>query len=80
MSSPEDAVWIQSNLDFVTTWSDRYALRISVDKCKVLTFTRRDACVAFSYSLHNEAIKRVTKISDLGVTFSSTLSFEDQID
>ena len=76
-----DTERLQDELDIFCSWSLRNKLPLNTDKCKVISFCKsRLSCVEAPYVLLDTQISRVSDIRDLGVIFSSNLSFNKHMD
>lgn len=53
--------------------------KINLDKCGVISFCRIKEPIRYSYSISNVMLRTVTKIKDLGITFSSNITFNRRI-
>jgi Reverse transcriptase (RNA-dependent DNA polymerase) len=74
VSSSQDSLKIQSDLDRLARWCDENALPLTVGKCKIMSFTR------FTYTIGSSTLERVVSITELGVILDSKLSFRNHID
>jgi hypothetical protein len=74
-----DCQMLQSDVDNLYAWCLRNKLRVNIDKCALLSFTRqRDPQVPI-YRINNQIIKRVDNFKDLGVIFDSELNFNHHV-
>jgi len=64
---------LQNNLDTVCEWADRWQMKLSVPKCKVMHFGRKTTGTEPSYYMYGEPIEEVCSIKDLGVVFSNDM-------
>jgi len=81
INSMIDTERLQDELDIFCSWSLRNKLPLNTDKCKVISFCKsRLSCVEAPYVLLDTQISRVSNIRDLGVIFSSNLSFNKHMD
>jgi len=55
-------------------WSDRWLLRLNINKCKI-AFYGGDVNYEYKYYLSSTSLNSVDVIKDLGVVFDSELSF-----
>ena len=79
VDSINDAVKLQDNLNNVLKWCDKNKLQVNVNKCKVLSFTRKKMQINFPYAINGMILPRPESMNDLGVTFDTTLSFNTHI-
>lgn len=74
-----DCVSLQEAIDATFDWSGRFGLDLSIDKCMVMTHTRRRNPVIYSYSLGGEQLTRVREFVDLGVRFDEKGTFKSHV-
>lgn len=67
---------IQSDLDSLVSYCNENQLFLNVEKCHVITYTRKKLPLKFDYSLDNKSLGRVDSIRDLGIVMDSQLSFK----
>ena len=75
----EDTMDLQLDLIAVAAWSERKRLPHNVGECAVLPFVHDRNTFDAGYYLQDEHLKRVTTMKDLGVFYSSDLSFRARI-
>lgn len=68
---------LQSDLDRLVRWSQYWLLPFNIDKCCVIHYGKYNPCI--NYSMDSSHLNSVDNIKDLGVLFSSNLSFEAHI-
>lgn len=54
-------------------------MQMNANKCKVISFSRRQSTTVFDYSLNSSSLERVSSIKDLGVILDSKLRFHEHI-
>lgn len=69
---------LQGALDDFHAWSDRMGLRLSTNKCGVFHMGARNH--RYPYFLEGTPLERLATVKDLGVRYSSDLSFSEQVD
>ena len=73
-----------AHLQFILTqlynWCEINRLPPNIDKCSVVTFSRRSVPTVFEYFLGGKVLPRSSCISDLGVLLDTKLEFRDHID
>lgn len=74
-----DCVSFQLQIEKILQWCKKNALDLNINKCKIVTFTRKLHPVNYRYTIDNTEITRVDTIKDLGVTFDAKLSFSTHI-
>jgi hypothetical protein len=65
-------------------WSEKWLMKLNIDKCKVLTICHNNNFVDYKYSIDTRnsgevELERVYCMKDLGVTIDSELNFKDHI-
>jgi hypothetical protein len=80
VSSSQDCLKIQSDLDRLAQWCSENALPLNVSKCKSITFTRSFNPTRFLYAIGFSTLERVDSITDLGVVLDSKMTFKKHID
>jgi hypothetical protein len=70
---------LQNDLNRLSNWSTSNKLLLNVSKCKVLSFFRTRSPILQQYFLYDEAVNRIEYVTDLGVIFSSDLTFTKHI-
>lgn len=71
----EDCRFLQNLLNVFADWCRLNRIVISVDKCSIITFTRRKSSFVYDYTLLGNSLARVTSVKDPGVTLDSQLTF-----
>ena len=80
ISSREDAVELQADIDRLEEWANKWQLHFHPDKCHVLTMGKfENIRHAHRYMILNNEIEHVFDEKDLGVTVDSELRFEEHI-
>ena len=75
VSSYNDCLFLQKNLDLIVDRCIQNRLTINRDKCVVMTYGLSIELVYFEYKIRNNLLHRPETILDLGVFFDSKLSF-----
>lgn len=70
---------LQEDLDKISEWCVTNGMRLNLDKCKVITFSRLSEPLIYEYKLENHPLERVDEITDLGVLFDSRMTFDSHI-
>ena len=80
ITTREDALQLQSDIDKLEEWSKIWQLHFNHDKCHVLTLGKFDNIqYAHRYAVYGNEIEHVFDEKDLGVTIDSELKFEEHI-
>jgi len=80
IQSKGDEASLQSIINKLKEWSDRWLLKLNIDKCKVVSYSMRDILDTVYYIIDGNSVQELEKvhvINDLGVIFDSSLSFRD---
>lgn len=80
ISSIDDCVKLQEDLDRLTAYCVANKLQLSLPKCKSITFTKKININYFTYSLCKTPLEKVSLIKDLGILFDSKLHFNAHVD
>ena len=83
ISSPDDALILQSDLDKLQAWSDEWLLKFHPNKCKVLRIKGSNN-LNRDYYLNGQnndivTLEKITAEKDLGVTIDDKLDFRTHI-
>jgi len=78
--SPEDSVQLQSDLNKLVEWEEKWSMQFHSDKCFVLRVTNKRTIINSTYNIHGEQLKNVDKAKYLGVMLSNKLSWKEHID
>lgn len=79
ITNPSDHVLLQDDLLSIQAWCERWQMSLNVQKCKLVSFTRRLNPSVFSYSLNSVPLQRNDSYRYLGVQLSSDLSWATHI-
>lgn len=80
ISSIEDQVLLQKDLESLDSWADTWGMRFNAQKCYIMRISRSRTPHTFNYSLCGHVLEQVQTIPYLGVTFSEDLSWSPHID
>lgn len=64
----------------VSQWCATNHIMLNIQKCSVITFSRKHDPIKFCYCLNGMPVKRVTSVRDLGVVLDEGLKFNSHID
>lgn len=79
ITTSDDCLKLQSDLDLFTIYCKKNKLKLSLPKCKSITFTKKNNVIGFQYSLCDTVLEKVTLIRDLGIFMDSKLHFDVHI-
>lgn len=78
--SNQDCISLQSDINQLFDWSVANGLSLNVNKCCVMSFSRRVQPLLSQYTMNGVSLERPGYIKDLGVNFDTKLSFNSHID
>ena len=70
-----DCTELQNMLCSFTEWCSRNFMRLSIDKCNIISFHRKHYPIVFDYTISGHHVPRVQHVRDLGVMLDSELTF-----
>ena len=76
---PNDAVFLQQQLQIFANWCRLNRMLLNVSKCLVISFGRKALPFLHDYCLDNTNLKRETTVKDLGILLDSKLTFKDHV-
>ncbi|GBN90679.1 hypothetical protein AVEN_71173-1 [Araneus ventricosus] len=79
--SNADAALLPNDLDNLYEWCIVNKLLLHVEKCSILSFTRKSQPIFYSYQINDILLRRCRSksVTDLGVTFHTRLDFTQHI-
>jgi len=80
INNVSDSIDLQNCLNNFFQWCVHNDLTININKCNYISFSRSHTPFTFSYNINSIPLIQVSFIKDLGVIFSSDLSFNNHID
>ena len=80
VTSREDALILQEDINKLEVWSNKWLLNFHPDKCHVLTLGKfQNIMHTQRYTISGQELEHVFDEKDLGVIFDSDLSFDEHI-
>ena len=79
ITTDEDAIQLQHDLDQLHEWETKWQLRFNVTKCTIMRFTRSLSPIIFNYKLNNHNLGTSNQHSYLGVILDNKLSWSPHI-
>ncbi|GBL78927.1 putative RNA-directed DNA polymerase from transposon BS [Araneus ventricosus] len=79
MNSNLDAVLLQSDLDCLFKWCTVNKLHLNIEKCSILSYTRKSQPLNHVYKINDLVLSRSDSATDLGIIFDTKLDFSQQI-
>jgi ribonuclease P/MRP protein subunit RPP40 len=77
ISTNNDCLCLQRNLDLLYEWSNKWQLTISYKKCAIIDIGHN--VPTYNYSLHDNVLVKVSEIRDLGIVVDPSLKFSCHI-
>ena len=80
VSTAEDALYLQDDLNRLFEWSKDWLLEFNFDKCHVLTLGRLENIThTHNYTMDNYELEHVFEEKDLGITLDFEMNFDEHI-
>lgn len=80
ITAENDVLQIQSDLDKIQAWCEKWEMKLNLDKTVCMKFTRKKITSRLSYTINNTALSPVTEYKYLGVYFTPSLCWHRQVD
>ncbi|KAL1447671.1 hypothetical protein WDU94_009866 [Cyamophila willieti] len=71
-----DCVRLQEDLNSVSEWLTNLHLNFHPDKCEIMSITRKQQTINFTYHINEVELVRVNSKRDLGIIYQQNLKFE----
>lgn len=78
--SVQDCSNLQSQIDCLVEWCSENFLTLSVQKCSIVSFHRKQHPIIFQYNIAGQTLARVSQVRDLGVTLDTAFTFRAHYD
>ena len=78
--SREDCVRLQELINLFAKWCDSNCLTISVNKCSIISFSRKKQTLIHEYFINDHSLQRNNIVTDLGVILDDGLTFRQHYD
>ena len=75
-----DVELIQVDINSVQQWCKINFMHLNVDKCSVVTFSKKLNVINSNYHIDDISLRRKTSIIDLGIKLDTKLNFNEHID
>jgi hypothetical protein len=79
ITSDTDADYLQEDLDKLAEWEEKWKMAFHLDKCNVLTITRKRKPIVREYQLHGQTLEAVKSAKYIVCTISADLKWNDHI-
>lgn len=80
ISSNSDCQKLQQDINSIYDWSLKNKLPFNINKCLVLSYTRKTELLKFDYIMGKTTLDRKTETKDLGIIFDDKLNFNNHIE
>ena len=74
-----DCLVLQNDLILIENWCVENKLSLNIEKCNVVTYSKRQTIVLHNYRLLGVKLSRQSIFRDLGVIFDHQLTFSDHV-
>lgn len=74
-----DCFLLQSDLSKLNNWCALNDLDLNIDKCVIITYTRKMNVIIYDYVIDNHYLERVDEVKDLGILLDGKLCFDKHI-
>lgn len=71
---------LQLAIDQLSRWCNLNNLDLNINKCQVMSYTRKKNVIMYPYNIGGKELARATQIRDLGVIFDEKCSFVPHIE
>lgn len=79
IDTEDDCDKLSTRLLLIAEWCSNNGLHLNVNKCNVVTYSRRSRPLIYNYAIDSHLLHRTNSVKDLGVIFDSKLSFDEHI-
>ena len=79
ITSDADADKLQSDLDKLADWENKWLMKFHPEKCNVLTITKNRKVIKRDYVLHGHRLEHITSAKYLGVRLTSDMKWTQHI-
>lgn len=80
ISNSDDARKLQEDIDRVADWCSLNKMDLNIDKCSIISFTRKRCEINTNYTVNNVPLQKCEFVRDLGITIDAKLRFNIHID
>jgi hypothetical protein len=79
VASDADSGVLQTDLDRLANWEQKWNMQFNAEKCQVLTITRKRKPLIRQYKLHGRVLESVPTAKYLGVTINNNLTWGNHV-
>ena len=80
VNSSDDQFQLQSDLEKISDWCDKWQLTLNKEKCEVMHMSTKRNPFQFDYMINHTVLKAVNSTKYLGITITNSFSWKDHID
>lgn len=75
----DDQVLLNSNLQNIHTWCNKWDMKLNLEKTVYMTITNKKASFSFPYNISSHLLTEVSEYKYLGVTITKNLSWNKHV-
>lgn len=75
----KDCQLLQTDLDKMEVWEGKWLMEFHLNKCQVLSITRKQTPIFYNYILHGQVLEHVQSAKYLGCTINKDLDWAEHI-
>ena len=75
-----DTKFLQSDLEKLEQWEEKWLMEVNADKCHVLRVTHKQNPIIHDYTLHGKVLETVDSAKYLGVTLTQNLRWNRRVE
>ena len=79
ISSVSDCIKLKNDLNKIVNWCAINLMQLNIEKCCVISFSRKKDPILFDYYINNIKLQRVEIVKDLGIWLDSKLKFKEHL-
>ena len=80
ISNTKDQESLQTDIETLTTWEQKWNMQFHPDKCTNTSITRKKTNITGHYNIHNHPLENVTNTKYLGITIQGNLAWNTHIE
>ena len=79
VSTPNDTTALQLDLDRLADWETKWQMGFNIDKCHILTVSKKHKPIQHQYTLHQQPLQRVQSAKYLGIEIAHDLRWNQHV-